>query len=240
MSPMSPRLLRPRASGGFDPRSISNLAAWYDVADTNNVVINTGVTPNTISQLTDKSGNGRNATQTGAFTTQPQISRAAFSGKDVAAFTSARSMNMSVPLTATTTVFLVATKSSVINTFIFGGTVGGNSPAITSEYSDVDFAYYTPGDVLITILANGLAGLNVIAFTHQDATNLTLYANGAFVSTRTPSAGYPYNGNSLNKLNGSGYTGSIAEFLVYQKIFSASERSAVTAYLGAKWGVAVT
>lgn len=237
---MSPRLLRPRASGGFDPKSITNLAAWYDVADGGNVVINTGVSPNTISQLTDKSGNGRHATQAGASSAQPQISRAAFNGKDVAAFTAARSMNMSVPLTATTTVFLVATKSSVVNTFIFGGTVGGNGPAITSGYSGVDFHYYTTGDPLVTMLATSLAGLNVMAFTHQDATNLTLYANGAFVSTRTPNAGSTYNGGSLTKLNHSGYAGSIAEFLVYQKILSASERSAVTAYLGTKWGITVT
>jgi hypothetical protein len=31
--PMSPRLLRPRASGGFDPRSISGLQAWWTPFD---------------------------------------------------------------------------------------------------------------------------------------------------------------------------------------------------------------
>jgi len=55
--PISPRLLRPRATG-FNPKTISGLAAWYDAADATTLTLATGV-----SQWNDKSGNGRNLTQ---------------------------------------------------------------------------------------------------------------------------------------------------------------------------------
>lgn len=56
--PMNPRLLRPRSSG-FNPRSIANLAAWYDAADSATLTVSTGV-----SAWADKSGNGRTLGQT--------------------------------------------------------------------------------------------------------------------------------------------------------------------------------
>jgi hypothetical protein len=56
---MSPRLLRPVASG-FNPKSISGLAGWWDPSDTATVTTASGA----VSQLNDKSGLGRHATQT--------------------------------------------------------------------------------------------------------------------------------------------------------------------------------
>jgi hypothetical protein len=58
MSPMSPRTLRPRQTG-FDPRSISGLALWLDATDATTTLLDTGVTT-----WKDKSGNGRDFTQT--------------------------------------------------------------------------------------------------------------------------------------------------------------------------------
>jgi len=62
MCPMSPRLLRPRASGGFSPKTIAGLQLWLDAADASSVTTVSGAA----SQWNDKSGNGRHATQTTA------------------------------------------------------------------------------------------------------------------------------------------------------------------------------
>lgn len=58
MCPMSPRLLRPRARGGFDPRTVSGLKLWLDASDSSSYTLATGV-----SEWRDKSGNGHAYTQ---------------------------------------------------------------------------------------------------------------------------------------------------------------------------------
>lgn len=78
--PMSPRLLRPRASGAFTPRSISGLAAWYDAADASTLTIATGV-----SQWADKSGNGRTLRQSTG-NNQPLSTTRTLNGKTVLEF----------------------------------------------------------------------------------------------------------------------------------------------------------
>jgi hypothetical protein len=65
---MSPRLLRPRASG-FDPRSIAGLSIWLDGNDSTTILNSVSPdTPATVGQTVrswlDKSGNGRHAEQT--------------------------------------------------------------------------------------------------------------------------------------------------------------------------------
>jgi hypothetical protein len=59
---MSARLLRPRAAGGFNPKTIAGLQLWLDAADASSVTTVSGAA----SQWNDKSGNGRHATQTTA------------------------------------------------------------------------------------------------------------------------------------------------------------------------------
>jgi len=65
--PMSPRLLRPRATG-FNPKSISGLKLWLDVANTSSLTFN----GSTVSQVNDLSGNGFHATQ-GTANNQPTL-----------------------------------------------------------------------------------------------------------------------------------------------------------------------
>ena len=62
---MSPRLLRPLASG-FTPKNIPGLAVWYDIATFSSLTAATPpvVNGSAIHQVADISGNGRAATQT--------------------------------------------------------------------------------------------------------------------------------------------------------------------------------
>ena len=59
---MNPRLLRPTATG-FTPKSISGLVLWLDLSDTASVTLDGN---GLISNITDKSGNGFDGSQTTA------------------------------------------------------------------------------------------------------------------------------------------------------------------------------
>jgi hypothetical protein len=60
---MSTRLLRPRASSAFNPKSLPGLTLWLDAADAQTVILDGN---SRVSQWNDKSGFGRNFTQTNA------------------------------------------------------------------------------------------------------------------------------------------------------------------------------
>ena len=72
---MSPRLLRPRATG-FNPKSISGLAAWYDASNAASITLN----GSTVSQWSDLSGNGRHQVQ-GSAVLQPTYNATGLNSK---------------------------------------------------------------------------------------------------------------------------------------------------------------
>lgn len=78
--PMNPRLLVPTASG-FNPRSIAGLSAWWDFSDSAQITLNSG----NISQILDKSGSGRTASQ-GTAANQPALTANALNGRSMATF----------------------------------------------------------------------------------------------------------------------------------------------------------
>jgi hypothetical protein len=81
---MSPRLLRPRATG-FSPKSISGLYLWLDGSDSSSVTLNSG----NVSQWRDLSGGGRHFSQatSGA---QPAYTSAGQNGKNCLTFDGSR------------------------------------------------------------------------------------------------------------------------------------------------------
>ena len=77
---MNNRLMRPRQTG-FDPRSIVGLSAWWDFADSSSITLNGG----NISQILDKSGAGRTASQATA-SAQPALTSNALNGRSMVTF----------------------------------------------------------------------------------------------------------------------------------------------------------
>jgi hypothetical protein len=86
---MSPRLLRPVASG-FNPASISGLAAWYDGAASSTITLN----GSTVSQWADRSGNGRNLVQATA-ALQPNYNATGLNGRGTLSTTGTQWMQAS-------------------------------------------------------------------------------------------------------------------------------------------------
>ena len=79
----------------FNPREIPGLQAWYDAADSASVI--TEGSPLRVSQWSDKSGNGRHATNTTSGSTQPSYSTAARNGLNVLRFAAASVQRLTVP-----------------------------------------------------------------------------------------------------------------------------------------------
>jgi hypothetical protein len=79
--PMNNRTMRPLASA-WTPKAVPGLFAWYDFADSSSITLNSG----NISQINDKSGNGKTMTQATA-AAQPAMTFNALNGRSAATFT---------------------------------------------------------------------------------------------------------------------------------------------------------
>lgn len=260
---MSPRLLKPRAaaSTAFDPRQIAGLGLWLDAADTSTVTLNAG----NVSEWRDKSGNGRHASQsTAAF--QPLYQAAGTLPVAVVNESSAAARSLTIPgalglvrnvtggtLIAVHRPLAIATGQQVFmfssgtNAFAnrlglaagataaaleFGGrrldsnsfqAVGNNSGTANTPYVHVGVVNYT--NATATMYVNGIVAASSSSFQtggnsdNTDSLAVSLFNNGGGTSV---------------------YPGAIAEVLVYPRALSAAEVSAISRYLGAKWGIAVT
>jgi hypothetical protein len=92
---MNPRLLRP-TPGGFDPRRIAGLEAWWDAADSASVTLDSG----RVAQWRDKSGKARHAANSTSGSTQPDYITSGQNGRNLLRFTAASSQRLSVASTS--------------------------------------------------------------------------------------------------------------------------------------------
>jgi hypothetical protein len=232
--PMNPRLLRPKATSGFDPKTISGLAVWFDASVSSSVTLNGG----NVSQWNDLSGNGRHATQATAGN-QPSYSTAALNGKNVVVAQDSSRVLKTAAFQAglPQTVFVVASTTGTNQGIFQRGVVnsihalwrsttfiarrGGGSDA-TSTASD---GYKVFTCVFTTTLSRLFVGstqgtdntTNVTATTPDSTDNRTLAL---------------FNLDSIL-----GMVGGIAEFLYYNANLSASDQDKVRSYLSKKWNV---
>jgi hypothetical protein len=254
---MSPRLLRPRATG-FNPKSISGLAAWYDASDSTTVTTATGV-----SQWTDKSGNGRTLVQSVGLD-QPTRT-ATINGKSAIVFDGTNHyLSCMGGSFSNQTMFIVARRdataaaSAAMFSYRASATNGSaNLPALTAD-SDSGFT-----------LTFGSASVENLGLNPQPSGSVVYYKNGAIVATGTVSgigsqcysvAPYPNTTdvNLLTIFSGSTAAGAknfavgcdcfsssrtygmtLGEILIYSAVLTAAQRSSVERALGSKWGIAI-
>lgn len=254
MSPMSPRLLRPRASGGFDPRTISGLAVWLDAQAT--TTLNGGTAPSDgtkISQWNDRTANARNASQ-GTSANQPTYSAAGLNGRPAVQFSAANSTRLNIPAAAGTfptgiTLFVVCQKTgsagsfeafpvnrtagllahpmdSYNNTLLIGG--GTGNPTLTVN----DIRNVTTPSVMLRIARAsppagplGLCQLNFApALTGITGTPYGDLATEIQLGTRD---------DGFTK-----FTGLVGEVLIYAAAgLTTSQQQQIEGYLAWKWGL---
>jgi hypothetical protein len=223
------------------------LLAWYDASDDSAVTLN----GSNISQVRDKSGNSRNATQATALS-QPARVAAVQNGRSVCRFNGATrndELQCSIPMSSAVTLFWLGTPTTgKDDTYLVSGSGSGGRPAIISRYSITvsgqglrrDYAYFGAGGDS-AVIATSASGFRVVAYTLTDGGSVIGYLNGTQTVSATPA-------NTISGLNiirlGSASSVAFAnadlgEFLVWNRVLSGAERQSVERYLGRKWGITV-
>jgi len=248
--PMSPRLLRPRAAGGFTPRSLSGLVGWWDAADSSTITVATGV-----SDWRDKSGvgSGKTLLQTTA-NNQPALS--SLRGKGALSLDGSNDR-----LTTSGNVTLVGdgcawTLLSVIQSDGTGGIFNqddlgsprppqfqriwtGASPNKTSRVFIQNSGGTVTGAVSQGVIANGVA---CVLTSRQSSDTSDIWVNGANNGTLalTPNTTRFSKVAEVGAINAASFfTGLICEIVFYERALTTLERQTVERYLGRKWGITV-
>lgn len=226
--PMNNRLLRPRAKGGFDPKSITGLALWLDGAS---------LASGSVATWSDKSGNGRDATQT---TGNNQPTTTTVNGRNAVSFDGSNDrMAISFTYSASNTLFVVCSPASTINKFLFGPGAPG---VVISGYGNA-YEWYSNNGQDRLVFAASASGQNVLTMTQVDGGLLQIFFNGTSAATKNPAIN-SLNGDTITTIGNAtdttgGYDGVMCEILAYNVVLSAANRQAVERYLGKKWNITV-
>lgn len=238
MCAMSPRLLRPVASG-FNPKSISSLAMWLDGNDASSITL----VSSAVSEWKDKAS-GKVFAQTTA-NNRPTLTT--INGKTALAFDGSNDTLSCVdPFTTYPLSMFFVQRLLAHTNFGMTYTVGASNDFNlrqngTGGTLQVQMTSTAAGYGLTT-LSTSTAQLISIVY-ESTAANSVLYLDGtALVPT---SGGYSQPTLSgthwiATRNNGFPINGYIGEILIYSKTVSASERFKITQYLGKKWGITVT
>lgn len=227
---MSPRLLRPRASGQFDPRTISGLGFWYDFGDTSTVTLDGN---NLIQQVNDKSGSGRNLTQTTA-ANRPGI--ATVNGRQAADWGSETNVknlsNVTNGQWRELAVVLVwggpnPPPGSALGVFSGNGGVSG----LLTFFNSGNWMTEAQGSPYQTIETNGVqthvafpAILSPSVVAARRATDHSPAWDGIRVGTD-------------RALAGRGWLGKICEIMAWTRTLTADERTAIRTGLARRWKI---
>ena len=255
--PMSARLLRPRSSTVFNPRTISGLALWLDASDaailgpTNSgpgSVTNNGP----VKYWGDKSSSSMNLTNSGADSVCPTYKTASQNNRSVLGFdggdriftTSASTLNPT-----TKTAFLVSRRT--------GGSGEqclfdrADSFALTVKAAGGYVFYYSSGvSGSRTVYNSAFAASNSnsaysVVVVRQDGTAGSAWIDGVSQTISATQGNTATNAGSfaVGSIGASSaltFTGDVAELLIYTAALSDSQRQAVQRDLAAKWGVTIS
>jgi hypothetical protein len=251
--PMSPRLLRPVAAGGFNPTRLAGLLLWLDASDASTVTLDTGV-----SEWRDKSGSGKKMTQdTGG--NQPAYLTNGIGGKPALEFTATSSHFMRGAFShtlSTMTCLVVAVMDSscpsggrFLSTSVSGSAndFGGNGHIAPTNRDLSQNAVCSQHDGGRRASRNITLGTPFIHLTSRDGTRLSSRINNGAEATYTPVTYFAsaFANMMLSTQTSSGaaagfMTGRISEIVFYDREVTADERSKLHQYLGKKYGITVS
>lgn len=243
---MSPRLLRPRATG-FDPRTISGLALWLDASasstlyQSSNGTTAASASGDPVGYLGDRSGNGKNATQATA-NNRPTIAPVTRNGKTVIRFDGLDDF-LTFADSSIQTIMCVVTCQSQASRQL-NSLIGYRNPANTQDNASVGIRRdSSPAN---TTTWRGVGNVNVGDFTNPASSQFRV--NG--VSTNTVNDGVWHvltairGGSAVTNINNIAawysareFGGDIAEIICFDNAISNAARDKVEKYLAQKWGL---
>ena len=243
---MSPRLLRPVASG-FSPKNLSGLAGWWDASvaaslfQASNGTTAVTATDDPVGYWADQSGNGRNLTQS-TNNNRPLYKPGTLNGKPVLDFdgsndTLAAAFTLSQPVTILCVAQYKSNAASQGTLFDGGGGTGNVMrwflPS-NASYGMFAGAQISSGTLTVT-------GWHVFEAVFN-STSSSMIRNGTTLQTGNVGTATP--GGVRLAVFGNGFSTpadvQFAEFVLYNRALSAAERGRVRKYLGNKYGLTVT
>lgn len=227
----------PQQYGLWSPAEITT-ALWLDAADESTIIASSG----RISQWSDKSGNGRNATQaTGA--QQPKITTAAQNSRSVVDFDPVSDSFQRLSFSRLVNlghVFFVAKKNDIDYSEVM------LTDGSASDLRSVSLGADAGSDFVVQQIAGSLSTATRnnwhIAEVRTDGTNASLGID----ATRTTSADVDvmsssdigwYNNPSPPIANQYSFRGQIGEIILSTTALGDSTRQKVEGYLAHKWGL---
>lgn len=253
--PMSPRLLRPRATG-FNPKSISGLIGWWDFSDASTLgptSSGTGTVSNNgpIKYVADKSGASAAMIQTGADSVSPTYLAAAQNGLGVAGFDGGDRLLSTFTRTYTAqTVFAVARMTSA-NSFgrLFTQSDAGNDFSTSGLYVPL---MRDGANQALCSNGNDTVSRAIVAITYDTWFVACNRHTGSQIQNRINNGSSSVHSHTLNKTFtrssigdsldpgfGATWRDRVAEVLVFSRSLTDSEMNAVARWLGKKWNITV-
>jgi hypothetical protein len=255
---MSPRLLRPRESGAFTPKSLSGLQLWLDAADSSTVTLNGG----NVSEWRDKSPSGINYSQaTAAY--QPGYSTAYKNGKNA------------VRMGASATTYLVTGADPALSFrpatvfFVFQEQTRGDFDRVFNAVDSTNNDISSASGITLSLHEGGfpfrVASASFVAYPPAGDDSVAAGHNIVSVSLKSSSvivrrngtAGTTVNTNTISGTPKRSYLGvyvdgdspfigayylkgAIYEIVAYNRDLAADEISKVEAALSKKWDIALS
>ena len=226
----------------FDPRTLGNMSLWLDAADASTITLN----GSGVSQWNDKSGNGRNATQSTA-AIQPTYTTNNLNGRPTLRAVGDKNMVVSGWTYANTNTSVFVFRGSALNQGIAQrGTLNDGPRSALQGSPTVTLRTTIHGSSATQITAEAPYTLNQWAIGASIITSSTIatYSNGTFSAAASYSPGLSGNLGlvlfALNTSNLYAINGGIAEFMAWDRSLSEAEVTRVARYLSKKWGIAIS
>lgn len=252
---MSPRLLRPRATG-FNPKSILGLFGWWDFSDSSTLTLS----GSSITQVLDKSGNSRTASQ-GTANNQPTLATGARNGLSAAQFDGTNdALDAAIGTSQFTalTVFAVAIADGAgggsLGRIFDRGSQGSNlqrnnanaaltfTPPWTGATGNVTQrsaanSFPLSSWLLLSVKYTGgtVTESDILPRVNRAASTAGLVGTSSGFAV-SQSSTLNIGNRSLSDGYDRGWNGKIGELLMYAASLTDSQVTAVEAYLAKKWG----